>query len=57
MLCLLMNCVHISIYSKEDIKLISYDFDTSLSKLPVVRVATPGNLAINNLTMNTLKDK
>lgn len=45
------------IYSKEDIKLVSYDFDASLAKLPVVRVASPGNIAINTLTMNTLKER
>lgn len=44
-------------YSKEDIKLVSYDFDPSLAKLPVVRVASPGNIAINTLTMNTLKER
>ena len=46
-----------SIYRKEDVKLVSYDFDASLSKLPIVRVAAPNNLAINNLTANMLKEK
>ena len=43
--------------SKEDIKLVSYDFDASLAKLPIVKVAIPGSIAINNLTMTTLKEK
>ena len=43
--------------SKEDVKLVSYDFDASLAKLPIVRVGNPGTIVINNLTMSTLKEK
>ena len=52
-----MKFVCMPLFSKEDIKLVSYDFDASLAKLPVVRVANPGNLAINTLTMNSLKER
>ena len=35
----------------------SYDFDASLVKLPIVTVAQPGQIAINNLTSVPLKEK
>ena len=37
--------------------MVSYDFDASLVKIPSHRVANAGVIAINNLTMNTLKEK
>ena len=45
------------ICSKDSLKMASYDFDTSVAKMPSHRVANPGVIAINNLTMNSLREK
>ena len=44
-------------YSKDSLKMASYDFDASVAKIPSNRVANPGVIAINNLTMNSLREK
>ena len=57
-----MNCFTMFIYiflyySKDGPQLVSYDFDASLAKMPIVAVAPPGQIAINNLTAVPLKEK
>ena len=57
-----MNCFTMFIYillyySKDGPQLVLYDFDASLAKMPIVAVASPGQIAINNLTAVPLKEK
>ena len=43
--------------SKDGPTLVSYDFDVSLSKLPIVPVGPVGQIAVNNLTSTPLREK
>jgi len=49
--------MYVYICSKDSLKFVSYDFDASLAKMPALRVANPGVIATNNLTMNSLREK
>ena len=46
-----------SMYSKDGPALVTYEFDASLVKIPLVTVAPAGMIAINNLTAAQLKEK